>query len=111
MKKQRLFFICAAAIMAMLTICVLILLLYPGQPLAVQPIPSTQSSQSGKLNINTANADQLSALPGIGDTLAARIVEYREENGPFQTIGQLINVPGIGQNKLTNIIDLITIGG
>lgn len=62
------------------------------------------------LDINTADADQLQALPGIGPVLARRIVAYREENGPFTQLQQLMQVQGIGQNRMEQILDYITIG-
>ena len=65
-------------------------------------------SDSTKLNINTATAEELSELPGIGETLAKRIVAYRRQNGHFQEIDQLLNVDGIGPGKLKAILDMIT---
>lgn len=71
---------------------------------------STESVPSGPININTADAETLDYLPGIGPVLAQRIVDYREQFGPFQSIGELINVSGIGTKKLEAIWDDITIG-
>lgn len=64
-----------------------------------------------RLNINTATAEELAALPGIGQALAARIVAYREENGPFTSVSQLLLVEGIGEKKLSAIEGSITTGG
>ncbi len=63
------------------------------------------------IDINTATVDALTALPGIGQTYAQRIVDYRKENGPFSSVEELLNVQGIGHKRLEDIIDLITIGG
>ena len=63
------------------------------------------------LDINTAAEEELTALPGIGDTLARRIVAYRAANGPFENLTELLNVEGIGEKKLESILDYITIGG
>ena len=65
----------------------------------------------GKVNINTASARQLSdGLPGIGDTLAQRIVEYRAQHGPFKSVDGLKNVDGIGDKKLAEIRQTATVG-
>lgn len=62
------------------------------------------------ININTAASFQLETLPGIGPTLAQRIIEYREQNGPFISTEDIINVSGIGPGNYENIKDLITVG-
>lgn len=61
------------------------------------------------VNLNTADAEALTALPGIGEELAARIVEYREEHGPFKTVEELTEVPGIGQGKLAALEGLAAV--
>jgi competence protein ComEA len=58
---------------------------------------------AGKVNINTATADQLSALPGVGEKLAARIVEYRQKSGGFKSVQELMNVKGIGEKNLAKL--------
>lgn len=63
------------------------------------------------ININTADVDTLTALPGIGEVLARRILAYREENGNFSHVEDLLNVEGIGKGKMEAILELITIGG
>lgn len=62
------------------------------------------------VNINTADAEQLQTLYGIGPVLAQRIVEDREENGPFRIPENIVRVKGIGQGKLEQIINYITVG-
>ena len=49
------------------------------------------------VNINTATADQLQLLPRVGPALAARIIDYRESNGPFQSVDEIVAVKGIGE--------------
>jgi competence ComEA-like helix-hairpin-helix protein len=61
----------------------------------------------GKVNINTAGADVLSQLDGIGEKTAEKIIEYREEHGPFNAIEELTLVNGIGEKKLEAIKDRI----
>ena len=65
---------------------------------------------SDLININTASSEELEELPGIGETLALRIIAYREEHGPFQAIEDISNVSGIGDGKLAAIQDYITVG-
>ena len=62
-----------------------------------------------KLNLNTATAGELERLPGIGKTLSRAIVDYREEHGPFRSVDELLEVPGIGQKRLDGIRDLVTV--
>ena len=72
---------------------------------------STSASQSDKININTADLYTLMSLPGIGETLSNRIIAYREDNGNFQSIEDLMNVNGIGEAKFEQIQNYITTGG
>lgn len=67
------------------------------------------SSSSGKININTANAADLQTLSGIGPVLSNRIIEYRKENGLFGVIDDIKDVPGIGEKKFEGIKDLICV--
>lgn len=70
-----------------------------------------QTASDGKININTASAAMLQTLPGIGEVLAQRIVDYRQANGPFSSLGELLNVEGFGEKKLAGILDYATVGG
>ena len=73
--------------------------------------PTTGSSDvSFPININTATAQQLEALPGIGPTYAQRIIDYRNAHGPYTSPSQLLNISGIGEKRLAAIWDYITIG-
>jgi competence protein ComEA len=63
------------------------------------------------VNINTASIEELDKLPGIGQTTAVRIIDYRTANGPFANIEDIINVSGIGTATYDEIKDLITVGG
>ena len=78
---------------------------------ALPPPLAAAQPQAEKVNINAATADQLTALPGIGPSYAQRIVEYREKNGPFKKVEDLLNVTGIGEKTFEKIKDRITVGG
>ena len=70
--------------------------------------PTNDGSFEELVNINTASSEELDALPGIGPTTAQKIVEYRDENGPFSTIEDIMNVSGIGPSTFEEIQNLIT---
>lgn len=70
---------------------------------------NTQNAQDGKVAINHATAEEIQTLNGIGPKKAETIIAYREENGPFHTIEDLLNVSGIGEKTLENIRDQITV--
>jgi len=63
----------------------------------------------GRVNLNSADADALDALPRIGPALAARIVAWREQNGRFTSVDDLLAVPGIGDKMLESLRDLVTV--
>lgn len=65
----------------------------------------------GKININIATAKELMMLPGIGETTAQHIVDYRSQNGLFASIDELENVDGIGKKRIAAISEYITVGG
>lgn len=62
---------------------------------------------SGPLRLNTATAEQLDALPGVGPVTAQRILQYREQNGPFRSVDDLDAVPGIGPARLEQLRELV----
>ncbi|MEG6585803.1 helix-hairpin-helix domain-containing protein [Dendrosporobacter sp. 1207_IL3150] len=68
-----------------------------------------QVSQGGKININTADAAELDKLPGIGPSIAEKIIKYRESQGLFNNTADIKKVPGIGESKYQKIQDKITI--
>jgi competence protein ComEA len=64
-----------------------------------------------KINLNTASAEQLQVLNGVGPATAAAIVEYRESNGQFNSVAELKDVKGIGDKKLQNLSENLTVNG
>ena len=63
----------------------------------------------GLVNVNSATASELEELPGIGEVIAQRIIDYRTENGPFGTVDELLDVSGIGDAILESIRELVTV--
>ncbi|MFD0484006.1 helix-hairpin-helix domain-containing protein [Kineococcus sp. GCM10028916] len=80
----------------------------PGQA-AAGPAVASGSGDGGPLNLNAATAEQLDALPGVGEVLAGRIVAWREENGRFTSVDDLGEVTGIGPKLLDGVRDLVTV--
>ena len=74
-----------------------------------QDMENPPSISAKKININTANSEQLQSLKGIGETYAKRIIEYRKVYGAFQSIDELVNVKGIGEKRLENIRPFLTL--
>jgi competence protein ComEA len=72
-------------------------------------IGDISSSSAGLININSAGINELIELPNIGETRATAIIDYRNENGPFSNIEDIINVSGIGSTTLDLVRDLVTI--
>ena len=69
----------------------------PGKPAAAKP------AVNSTININTATVADLETLPGIGAKTAARIVEYRQKNGPFKKVEELMNVSGVGEKSFLKL--------
>lgn len=70
----------------------------------------TETTQAGqRINLNTADVSQLSTLTGVGESKALAIIAYREENGPFTSIEDIMNVPGIKEGTYEKIKDKIAI--
>lgn len=79
-------------------------------PVLATPLPEVVATTTELININTASAAELDALPGIGPTTAQKIVDYRTKNGPFVSTEDIINVSGIGPASYERIKNLITVG-
>jgi len=79
--------------------------------LAVSPaLAEAKAAPTEKVNINTASIEELVTLPGVGPTLAGRIVEYREKTGQFASVEELLNVKGIGEKNFEKIAEWLTVG-
>jgi competence protein ComEA len=84
-----------------------------GEPSPAAPaggaLPATPSAEAGPVDLNTASADELDTLPGVGPATAAAIIEHREGHGPFRSVEELLEVPGIGEAKLAQLRDLVRV--
>jgi len=79
-------------------------------PVIPTPGATVLAASTELININTASIAELDTLPGIGATTAQKIIDYREQNGPFINAEDIINVQGIGTVTYERIKDLITVG-
>ncbi|MDH3008485.1 ComEA family DNA-binding protein [Gordonia alkanivorans] len=77
----------------------------PGSP----PPASSAAEAGGRVNLNTATETELDALPGVGPVTAKAILDWRERNGRFMSVGQLAEVDGIGPARLARLRDLVTV--
>ena len=101
MTRDRLRFLSAVAVLALASLVL--------TPATARGAASQAPAQNEKVNINTAGVDELVTLPGIGKAYAERIVEYRQKNGPFKKVEDLLNVRGIGEKTFDRIRDRLTI--
>lgn len=72
-------------------------------------ISSFAAFAADKININTASADELQLLNGVGPSTANAIVDYREQNGAFASVEDLVNIKGIGEKKVANLAEQVTV--
>lgn len=79
-------------------------------PVLGTPVPEVVTATTELVNINTASLEELDTLPSIGEKTAQAIIDYREENGPFINIEDIINVAGVGEVTFERMKDRITVG-
>jgi len=79
-------------------------------PVLGTAVPEIATATTELIDINTASNAELDTLPGIGPTTAQKIIDYREQNGPFVNTEDIINISGIGPGTYERIKDLITVG-
>ena len=80
----------------------------PGSAAPAGPVPGA-SAAGGPVDVNRAGVAELEALPGVGPVLAQRIVEHREQTGPFASVDELQDVPGIGPAIFDGLADAVTV--
>ncbi|MGE0450173.1 MAG: ComEA family DNA-binding protein [Vicinamibacterales bacterium] len=98
--------------MCLLTIVPVLLLAGAAAAQTAPPRTDTASAKAGTVvNLNTATAADLEKLPGIGAKTAQRILEYRQKNGPFKKIEELMNVQGIGEKSFLKLRPQLAVGG
>ena len=73
------------------------------------PAPKPTATAAAPVNLNTATAEQLATIPGVGPKMAERIIDYRQKNGGFKKIEDLMNVKGIGEKMFLNLKPLIIV--
>jgi competence protein ComEA len=80
-------------------------------PCAAAPSGSKAAPAAGeRIDINSASAEQLVVIPGIGKVMADRIIQFREEHGPFSKVEELLKIKGIGEKSLEKLRPYIKIG-
>jgi competence protein ComEA len=76
---------------------------------AAKPAATPAATAAAPLNLNTATAAQLETLPGVGKSMADRIIEYRQKNGGFKKAEDLMNVKGIGEKSFLKLKSMVTV--
>ena len=80
-----------------------------GSPAAAAPAKKASAAEQGKININSASEIELTKIPGVGPALAKRIIEFREQHGPFRRLEDIMKVRGIGEKSYQKMRAYITV--
>jgi len=95
--------------LACVTLICLSLALAPLSAPAQQSKASSKAASTEKVNLNTATVEQLQTLPGVGPSIAKRIIDHRAKNGKFNKVEEIINVKGIGEKKFQKMKDRLVV--
>ena len=110
MKKQTALFLALLASAGFFLFLFLQTVFFAPPGITVHPARRT-AAEDQRIELNLADEEQLQQLPGIGPTLSAAIVSWREEHGGFRSVEELQNVPGIGEKTLAGLRDYVHGGG
>ena len=111
-QKKKISFIFPIVIGTYILLCFYLLMFYPVKdktPDSAIIVYKSEEELNRKTNINTATKRKLIKLEGIDEILANRIIQYREENGEFKSIEEIMNIYGIGKGKFNAIKDKISV--
>ena len=106
-KKPAFVYFTILIIFVAVTVCVL-LVHRTQNSYSLADVPSQR--QLNKIDLNSATAEQLQIIPGVGPTLSQKIIDYREANGPFESVEDILEIDGIGMRLLSRFMTYATIG-
>ncbi len=81
----------------------------PGVPVPTWAGSPARAELQAPVNLNTAGVEELVRLPGVGEKTARAILDYRDQNGPFRSVDDLLAVKGIGEKKLQKLRELVVV--
>ena len=107
MKKQTVIYI---LVVLLFSVCIFTVFQHREKSVGFRLADYASPSKIQKINLNTATADELQVIPGIGPVISERIIQYRSDNGPFASIEEVDNVKGIGPYLLSRLENYTTVG-